>query len=170
MTSPDPIQILQRLSALSGAGRAVPADLAADALAWLSDAAPLILSGESPASALGLATPPGAWSRVPHRAAKYADRDGALAALVGLATGCQSDRANITLEWIDAHQAGQPVPAPALPHVEAALAAGLPIPTDARSVERIARARATPAHVVTVDGNSEILDSTPRVAVCGNQS
>lgn len=51
----DPVHLLQRLSALAGAGRPVPVDLNRDVLAWLAAAAPAILAGTPPAEALGLA-------------------------------------------------------------------------------------------------------------------
>lgn len=146
--TPDPVSILQRLAALSGAGRAVPADLAAAAVSWLADAAGPILAGEAIDAALGLRPPPGA--RSPATSYRQGQRDAALTRLFCLATGSQSKRGDVVLQWLDAYRDGYPVPAGAVEHLEQVRDAGLRVPGDGGSVARIARARAGVAPAVTV--------------------
>jgi hypothetical protein len=148
MATPDPIALLQRLSARAATGRPVSAELADEVLAWLTDAAPLILSGVPPAEALGLRPSPG--SRSLARVYRKSLRDDALTRLYEFADGSQQQRGETVLGWIDAHRDGYPVPGVPVECLDEVLAAGESVPTDGGSVARIAKARAAVAPAVTV--------------------
>ena len=159
-----PVRLLQRVAA--NTGRTPPADLVVQVYAWIELAAVPILDGTPPAEALKLAARPGAWSRVPHRAARYAQRNHGLVLLDSLATGSQQARAEKSLEWLAAHRDGYPVPTEATSALDEVLTAGLPVPTDAGTVARIVSARAAVAHAAIASGDSErVCSESPPVAV-----
>lgn len=154
---PDPIALLQRLSTCAGAGRAVPADVADDALDWLTAAAPSILAGKPADVALGLRPPPGARSLT--RVYRKSVRDAALTRLYHLAAGSQHQRGEAVIGWIDAFRDGYPVAGVPVECLEQVLAAGAPVPLDGGSVARIARARAGVAPAVSRDADCETVES-----------
>jgi hypothetical protein len=159
MPTPDPIDLLRRLSANRGAGVPMPAALARDVLTWLADAAPAILAGEPADVALGLRVRPGARSLA--RAYRQSRRDAGIAAAFSLATGSDERRAETVLHWWDQFTADRPVPAPVVEALRMVADSGVPMPTDARTVAR-ARTRAGRAPAVLRDDDCGTLDPEAR--------
>lgn len=127
---------LRRTAALLTAGKRLPADVHR----WLTDALSALLAGADPHDVFGLRGEPS--RRRPATAARYEQRNRALARAYALATGSTLDRGEAVLAWWSEHCAGRPLRS----EVQAALsdveATGLAPPSDAGSVARIA-ARAT---------------------------
>jgi hypothetical protein len=144
----DPIAILQRLSALRGAGRAVPRDLTDELLNWIGGAAPLILNGTPVAEALNLRPAPGSWSSTPVRKSCYAQRDDALAVAFALATGSQEQRGDAVIAWWGEFSSGKALSPPVAEAMQEVAQSGVAMPTDARTVARRVRTRAGLAHAV----------------------
>jgi hypothetical protein len=145
----DPVEILQRLAVLRGAGRPVPADLTRAVVDWIGGAAPRILDGENPAAALGLAVQPGGRSLA--RRVRQSRRDAMLADLIEAAPGNLNQRADTALAWIEG--AGD-APVELQPIVEAVRTCGLPVPGDVRGIQKAA-ARATRAGAVIASADCE---------------
>lgn len=177
MTAPaDPIEILRRLSALSGAGRPVPPDLVTQALDWLADAAPKILSGESPAAALGLHAQRGAWQNSPVHRARLDQRNAAICDLWRLTTGPDADRVEVVHGWLDqfrefttaslapdaARRLRDSIPADAWPFLEAIADTGLRVPGSG-ALLRVVRSASNVAGDIPGCG---LIDSTPHGAAC----
>lgn len=101
---PDPVPMLQRLAALRGAGKPVPADLARAVAEWMGGAAGPILAGAPVANALGLRAERGAWQNSPIHRARLQARDKTLHALWDRTSPLASDaeRARQIIEWADA--------------------------------------------------------------------
>lgn len=152
MATTDPVQLLQRLSARAGTGRAVSVELADEALAWLTDAAPAILAGTDPAAALGLKGQRGAWQNAPVHRARRDRRDAILRELWELTEGDDERRGWTMADWITGwrrfnHEPLSPrearrvlgaIPEAARPHLDALTDNGLRIPKQ-RHLLRVVR-------------------------------
>ena len=103
----DPVEILQRLDALRGAGLQVPGDLSRAVVDWVSAGAAPILAGEPVADALGLRAERGAWQNSPIHRARLQAREKALQALWDRTSPLASDaeRARQIVGWADAWSA-----------------------------------------------------------------
>ncbi len=157
-----PIEILQRLAALHGAGRTAPADLVNAAIRWVAAAAAPILAGEPADVALGLRPLPG--RRSVSRVHRFAQRDAGLAAACDLAQGADETRAETVLGWWDQYREGRPVPAPVAAALRQVAESGVPVPTDARTVSRRTRAARARAVIPSADCGTVNLEAPPIAA------